>query len=1612
MSIKGDFKMKFKGKKFISWLLTLALLLSLLPGMSVMAEESESPLSDVAVESTEITVPQGEEAGAVDDTQAAPAEEPDENPVEEPEEELIEEPEDPVEESEDDVPLTRGFRMFALASTSPEKWYAYSELTVDNFVMFKDANGSVYVSPKGSTHDVGVSRLLDGNTGTKFYTSTNSTNFTYADFSDHEISVTFHMNSAVIIDHLKIVSGDDTNNANYVQRNPTQWSLKAGDSADSCDTVLIENEPISATVSREENTYSFENTTAYQYYKFTITATAGAARSGHDTTNMSGATVVCQLQDVVLGGPKMPKHIDNGITFEPWTATNSLPTNGNYYLTDDVTISSKWRVSGTLNLCLNGKTVTSTCTNDDFISIDNGQTLSLYDCSDELQGKICRTGIAVGGIWVSGGHFKIYGGTVTDTAGNGINTGGGSFTMYGGCVTGFSCNTGAVNNANGGTLNLYGGSITGNKRGVNVANAVNVGGTVTVTGNTDENVYIASGKTITIAGALEDGAKIGVTAATLGTFTSDWTTIMLNADPADYFSSDNDAYDVFLSGGKVKISTPPHKHDESIVGGKAIFETAWSSTNSLPTAAGSYYLTADVTISSTWNVPSGTTNLCLNGHGICKTGSGSVITVGSGATLNLYDCGTATHYFNVYSPEGRATDVNDTSGAKNFTGGYITGGNTNVGGGVRVEGGTFTMYGGTILGNRADGNPNRCGGVDVNGGTFTMNGGAIQYNYGQNFGGGVAVMAGDFILNEGEISFNQAGSAGGGGIALRDSGKLYLYGGKIINNGNIAHWEQGGIDCGSNNCEFHIKGAPVVKDNTCDNGNKTCNITLRNNTPPIILDGALTTGASIHMHRNHGDRVFTSEWSTYMGTADPADYFVSDDASYGVVFTGTEAKIDVPPAAYVVVGSNFTNYGTIADAVNAWKSAADGATLKLCQDVTTTSSIDFSGTKTLDLNGYGIRYAGSGRGSVLISSTQNGNSNAANLTIIDSKPNTIHKISLTGYRGTAVEAVDELGTTSVDENGNGEVYVQGGYLTGGTGTLLSGSIYIGAAIYLRGANKTVTMNGGNLVGNACEFGGALHCSHGTFTLNGGNVIYNKGNGAAFNMDGQSKLYLYGGEIAHNTSGIRFATDNGSVLALANGTGSTEISDNKEYGIWINSGRSITIGGALMNTTPIGVTLGSKTGTFTSGWSTYMGTADPGDYFTGDDSIYGAVLSGGEALLKIVAVPEPTPNATFTATGANSGVLTNVEVCMQYSLNGGASWTAVSDTTEVISFGVTAEHGVLLYMLGNGTTTLDSDVQTISVTKAQTPSLAVTQPTVIDGTGSVNTTAVHEYSADGGVSWTDCAENQVFEAGNYLVRVKAAGTVLASAAQSVTVTKFISGAGSTEYVIGGNTVKTEVTVSGEETPAISVGNLDLEAETQSAGETSIVLTMSVEAQDATAAGASAEALEAIAERENTLEYLSVTIEQTVGATTTELAETQNVLEIIVPYSFVGKEFITVYRYHNGAAEKLTEADTGADGTFRLDKENGFVYIYAKKFSTYAIGYTQCFKLDGMIQYATFAGTTINVAILDEKNQIVANSNTTDGLGYSLTHIPKGKYTLRLTWTEYDVERSLESEIEIS
>ena len=156
--------------------------------------------------------------------------------------------------------------------------------------------------------------------------------------------------------------------------------------------------------------------------------------------------------------------------------------------------------------------------------------------------------------------------------------------------------------------------------------------------------------------------------------------------------------------------------------------------------------------------------------------------------------------------------------------------------------------------------------------------------------------------------------------------------------------------------------------------------------------------------------------------------------------------------------------------------------------------------------------------------------------------------------------------------------------------------------------------------------------------------------------------------------------------------------------------------------------------------------------------------------------ETTPAAVFTATGEDAGTLTNIVSGMQYSVNGGSSWITVTGTSADIT-GVSTANGVKVKKLGNGTTTTDSDIQDIAVTKGG----AVTGVSASDCTTFHNNdgklkgvTTVMEYKLSSSSEWNQGTGSDItgLADGTYHVRVKANGTMLTGDSGTITIAAFV------------------------------------------------------------------------------------------------------------------------------------------------------------------------------------------------------------------------------------------------
>ena len=520
-----------------------------------------------------------------------------------------------------------------------------------------------------------------------------------------------------------------------------------------------------------------------------------------------------------------------------------------------------------------------------------------------------NTSSPAGGVYVGeNGTFNMKGGEITGNTSSSYGGGvyvynGAEFTMTGGSITDNVAGASNENKSYGGgvysagTFTMTGGSITGNKAeyggGVYVGSygTFTVSGNVNITGNvgidskTASNVYPSLVK-ITIGGeGLEPEAKIGVTRNTIDT--GKFVTIATGAKDsctAENFTADaGEPYGIKVESAGTGVNVNlynglPHEHP---ICGKTCGHTGnehtnieWKPVSGLDaiTKAGNYYLTQDVTSSTTWTCSSNV-NLCLNGHSITRNGDGNAINVTQNATFTLCDCNGSN------AGNGKIIISKERSG-------------------VKIESnGTFFMYSGSISGKGT--------GVTVSSySKFNMYGGAIEGNtwHGVN-------NSGTFNMYDGVIKGNNRCGV------YNTTNTFNMYGGSIIDN----KAELGGVYV--ENGTVNVSGDVTITGNTAK-GN-TSNIYLPAG-KTITVSGALGTGAKIGVTTANEiaeGSYLTIAWgidknsSKYTLTETDLNAFTSD-SSYGkrlngnsIIFTKGDLHI------HALCGANCTHNGTHGEEV-------------------------------------------------------------------------------------------------------------------------------------------------------------------------------------------------------------------------------------------------------------------------------------------------------------------------------------------------------------------------------------------------------------------------------------------------------------------------------------------------------------------------------------------------------------------------------------------------------------------------------------------------------------------------------------------------------------------------
>jgi hypothetical protein len=264
-------------------------------------------------------------------------------------------------------------------------------------------------------------------------------------------------------------------------------------------------------------------------------------------------------------------------------------------------------------------------------------------------------------------------------------------------------------------------------------------------------------------------------------------------------------------------------------------------------------------------------------------------------------------------------------------GGRVTGAMSAYGGGVYVNGGTFTMNGGTISYNEAT-NPlsSYGGGVYVSTtGSFTMNNGTISHNTASAkssmtlpataCGGGVyfAGSAANFSINGGIISYNTvSATTTGNGTLTADGGGVYFDSTSrnfTMNNGTITEngaAKGGGVYVSAGS--FTMSGSALISENQLTINNSFGGGVYFKGTTFDMHGGTISDNKASGTFRCEGGGVYISDGSFNIG----GTALIADNKAYsggGVFAYEGGSATDVTMSGGTIYGnsasSTSTNYG-------------------------------------------------------------------------------------------------------------------------------------------------------------------------------------------------------------------------------------------------------------------------------------------------------------------------------------------------------------------------------------------------------------------------------------------------------------------------------------------------------------------------------------------------------------------------------------------------------------------------------------------------------------------------------------------------------------------------------
>ncbi len=304
--------------------------------------------------------------------------------------------------------------------------------------------------------------------------------------------------------------------------------------------------------------------------------------------------------------------------------------------------------------------------------------------------------------------------------------------------------------------------------------------------------------------------------------------------------------------------------------------------------------------------------------------SGLTLCVTSGNTFNMYG---GSVIGGTYKYEASGTSVPyggaamRSAGTTNIYGGTIIGGTSDhLAGGIYVDGGVFTLAGGTIQGGKAanggavainkgefrlesgtitGGEATATGGnIYIDGGKFTMTGGTLTSGKGGTYGGNIHQAGGTVELLGGTVEngtvTSSATESGGGNIAANAADAVLTLNGVTVRNGSVAA-RGGNIYLYENGIDMTIKGNTVISGGTANYGANIClNAWERSATDRAVvtMDGgkisegyARANAGAVYIYENYEFILNDGSIENGIAKGDGGNVYLSNFATTGGVFT-------------------------------------------------------------------------------------------------------------------------------------------------------------------------------------------------------------------------------------------------------------------------------------------------------------------------------------------------------------------------------------------------------------------------------------------------------------------------------------------------------------------------------------------------------------------------------------------------------------------------------------------------------------------------------------------------------------------------------------------------------